>query len=331
MIAPAVLDELRARVPVSAVVGRRVRLTKAGRELKGLSPFNKERTPSFFVNDQKQFWHDFSSGKHGDIFNFVMETEGRTFPQAVDEIAAMAGVSLPATFCSTVTAPAPVIRSDSPPEKGREPDADELLNQRRALKIWESASDLGGTLAMCYLAGRKLSLPAGLSGHSLRFHARCPWRDDEGRLVGVPAAIGLYRDVVTNEPRAINRIALAADGRKLGRKALGPKAGCAIKLTADEDVSYGLHIGEGIETMLAAMMLGFSPAWALGDTGNVSAFPALPGIDVLTLIVDHDTNGAGQDAASGCYDRWTAAEREVWSIVPDKPGADMNDVVGDAA
>ena len=67
------LDELKARLPVSEVVGRRVKLVHAGREFKGLSPFNKEKTPSFFVNDQKQAWFDFSSGKNGSIFDFVME------------------------------------------------------------------------------------------------------------------------------------------------------------------------------------------------------------------------------------------------------------------
>jgi DNA primase len=92
---PSVLDEIRARLPVSAVVGKRVRLTKAGREWKGLSPFNKERSPSFFVNDQKMAWFDFSSGKNGNIFDFVMETEGLTFPEAVQRLAAEAGVTLP--------------------------------------------------------------------------------------------------------------------------------------------------------------------------------------------------------------------------------------------
>ncbi len=92
---PQFLDELRARLPVSDVVGRRVKLKKAGREWKGLSPFNRERTPSFFVNDQKGFYHDFSSGKHGDIFGFVMDTEGVTFPEAVERLAAMAGLSVP--------------------------------------------------------------------------------------------------------------------------------------------------------------------------------------------------------------------------------------------
>ena len=92
---PQFLDELRARLPVSDVVGRRVKLKKSGREWKGLSPFNKERTPSFFVNDQKGFYYDFSSGKHGDIFAFVMETEGVTFPEAIERLAAMAGLAVP--------------------------------------------------------------------------------------------------------------------------------------------------------------------------------------------------------------------------------------------
>ena len=89
---PQFLDELRARLPVSEVVGRRVKLRKQGREFIGLSPFNKEKSPSFTVNDQKGFFHDFSSGKHGDIFGFVMETEGVTFPEAVERLAQMAGV-----------------------------------------------------------------------------------------------------------------------------------------------------------------------------------------------------------------------------------------------
>src|SRR3954464_3206466 len=94
--APQFLDELRARLPVSEVVGRRVKLKKAGREWKGLSPFQQEKSPSFTVNDQKGFYHDFSSGKHGDIFGFVMETEGVAFPEAVERLAQMAGLPMPA-------------------------------------------------------------------------------------------------------------------------------------------------------------------------------------------------------------------------------------------
>ena len=92
---PQFLDELKARLPVSEVVGKRVKLVRSGRELKGLSPFNKEKTPSFFVNDQKQAWFDFSSGKNGSIFDFVMQSEGVSFPEAVERLAQMAGVPLP--------------------------------------------------------------------------------------------------------------------------------------------------------------------------------------------------------------------------------------------
>src|SRR3712207_74992 len=92
---PQILEEIRARLPTSAVVGKRVRLKKAGREWRGLSPFNAEKTPSFYVNDQKQFYHCFSSGKHGDIFTFLMETEGLSFPEAVERLAGEAGVPLP--------------------------------------------------------------------------------------------------------------------------------------------------------------------------------------------------------------------------------------------
>src|SRR5690349_12471371 len=93
---PSFIDEVKARLPVSEVVGRRVKLKRAGREFKGLSPFQQEKTPSFTVNDQKQFYHDFSTGKHGNIFDFVMETEGVSFPEAVERLASMAGMALPA-------------------------------------------------------------------------------------------------------------------------------------------------------------------------------------------------------------------------------------------
>ena len=92
---PEFLDEIRTRLPVSEVAGKRVKLRKEGREWRGLSPFTSEKTPSFFVNDQKGFFHDFSSGKHGDTFAFLMETEGLSFPEAVERLAGMAGLPMP--------------------------------------------------------------------------------------------------------------------------------------------------------------------------------------------------------------------------------------------
>src|SRR5579863_2667429 len=93
--APSFLEELKARLPVSDVVRRKVKLMKAGREWRGLSPFTSEKTPSFFVNDHKMAWFDFSSGRNGNIFDFLMATEGLSFPEAVERLAAEAGLALP--------------------------------------------------------------------------------------------------------------------------------------------------------------------------------------------------------------------------------------------
>jgi DNA primase len=92
---PQFLDEIRARLSVSAVVGRRVKLMRRGREYVGLSPFSNERTPSFTVNDEKGFYHCFSTGEHGSIFDFVMKTQNLTFLEAVERLAEEAGLEMP--------------------------------------------------------------------------------------------------------------------------------------------------------------------------------------------------------------------------------------------
>jgi hypothetical protein len=114
---------------------------------------------------------------------------------------------------------------------------------------------------------------------------------------------------------------------------LGPIAGAAIKLSGHDEVECSLHVGEGVETVLAAMALGFKPAWALGSAGAIRAFPVLGGIDCLTIFVDHDNpdrNGrqAGHEAAWECSERWMAVRREVRCVVPRRLGADMADLVG---
>jgi DNA primase len=90
------LDEVKGRLRLSDIIGKTVKLRRQGREYVGLSPFTKEKTPSFFVNDDKGFFHDFSSGKHGDLISFLQETERLSFTEAVERLAAEAGVPLPA-------------------------------------------------------------------------------------------------------------------------------------------------------------------------------------------------------------------------------------------
>jgi len=87
-------EEVRSRLNIEDVIGEYVQLKRSGRNFKGLSPFSGERTASFFVSPEKHIWHDFSSGKGGDVFSFVMEVEGLDFRQALELLARRAGVDL---------------------------------------------------------------------------------------------------------------------------------------------------------------------------------------------------------------------------------------------
>ena len=86
------ITEIKGRLKVSDVVRRSVKLTQRGAEFVGLSPFKNEKTPSFTVNDQKEFYHCFSTSEHGDIFSFIMKTKGLTYPEAIETLARQAGL-----------------------------------------------------------------------------------------------------------------------------------------------------------------------------------------------------------------------------------------------
>lgn len=87
-------EEIKARLPVEDVIGQYIELKRAGRTLKGRSPWGVDKTPSFMVSPDKGIWHDFSANKGGDIFTFVMEVEGISFREAMEKLAAQAGVEL---------------------------------------------------------------------------------------------------------------------------------------------------------------------------------------------------------------------------------------------
>ena len=90
---PGFLDELRARTPLSGLIGRKTRLTKSGRNWKGCCPFHGEKTPSFYVYDDH--FHCFGCGAHGDAVSFVMRAEGAQFMEAVERLAGEAGLEVP--------------------------------------------------------------------------------------------------------------------------------------------------------------------------------------------------------------------------------------------
>jgi len=155
--------------------------------------------------------------------------------------------------------------------------------------------------------------------------------------------VALVRNVINDREQAVHRTALRPDGAalkldgKTARLSLGPIGDGAIKLSDNAEVTTGLTIGEGLETVLAGMMAptNYRPAWSLISSGNIETFPVLSGIESLMVLVDHDKRDqhgrrAGQKAAAECARRWDAAGREVVAVIPQQEGYDMADVGGAA-
>ena len=193
------------------------------------------------------------------------------------------------------------------PQAIAKPD-DNVERKAAALRLWSEGVDPVGTPVETYLRSRRLELDG--DGEVLRWHP------------GILAMVALFRNIATNEPQAISRTFLDREGRKVERKFLGPTKAAAVKLDADTEVLAGLHIGEGVETCMAARMLGLKPAWALGSAGAIASFPVLSGIECLTILEEHDD--ASKRAVDACARRWHAAGREV---IVNEPlgGKDLND------
>ena len=86
------LDEIKTRLKVSTVISKTITLKRRGKEFVGLSPFKNEKTPSFTVNDEKEFYHCFSTGEHGNIFDFLMKTQNLKFGETVKILSNLAGM-----------------------------------------------------------------------------------------------------------------------------------------------------------------------------------------------------------------------------------------------
>jgi hypothetical protein len=148
----------------------------------------------------------------------------------------------------------------------------------------------------------------------------------------------LFRDIESDRPQAIQRIAIGGDLKKIGSLSLGPTRNAAIKIYDHAAIAGGLCIAEGLETALSGPTIQFrgtalAPIWATGGSETMRAFPVLPAIEVLTILVDHDRLNAktgehpGETAARACAQRWRAADRDVVRLMPDRLGEHFNDVL----
>jgi hypothetical protein len=186
-----------------------------------------------------------------------------------------------------------------------------------ALDLWRASVDPRGTAAERYLEReRGLNLGDDIAGGALRWSPR------------LGAMVALFRNITTGEPQAVSRTFLTPDARKIERKFFGPVGGAAIMIDPFDAVTTGLHIGEGIETCLAARSLGLRPTWALGSAGAIAVFPILAGVECLTLLAEHDD--ASARAVNVCAARWHGAAREVFINRP-IGGKDLNDALRGSA
>ena len=286
-------------VPLADLIGQPL-----NHDHKIICPFHDDRTPSLHIyNDH---FKCFACGAHGDTIDWLMMIEGKNRAEAERILKTW----------------------DGPTVRPRPVDNESAL--AFASQIWERAKPISGTPAVRYLAdvrGIDVNL-LPTDDAALRFHPNCPF----GPGVRAPCLIALYRDVKTDAPAGIHRIALTSDvfaGGKVQRKMLGPwPTPRAIKLWPATD---RLFLGEGIETVLAAATRVqyrgtlMRPAWAAGSAGNISKFPVIAGVKELILLVDRDPEGAR--CADACRLTWRKAGRKVARLQPDCEGTDFNDLV----
>jgi putative DNA primase/helicase len=195
-------------------------------------------------------------------------------------------------------------------------------------ELWAACRALAGE-ARAYLEHRRCVIPP--RDGDLRWHPSL--KHPPSGTIG-PALVGLVTHAVTAQPLTLHRTWIRADGNKAAldppRMLLGGhrKAGGVVRLWADEAVSVGLGVAEGIESALS-LAHAYQPVWACIDAGNLAAFPVLPGIESLLVAADHDE--AGISAARLCAQRWANAEREVAIAMPPTPKSDLNDLARRAA
>jgi DNA polymerase family A/CHC2 zinc finger/Toprim domain len=263
-------------------------------------PFHEDNTPSLHIYPDHYFC--FSCGTHGNQLDWLVAVEGMKHDDAVELLKNWDG---------------PLIDRAAKYDKAE-------ANRNRALRLWGEASSIAGTLAARYLTETRgidlAALPTDIDT-TLRFHQHCPFNG-----VHHPCLLALMRDVVTDEPTGIQRIALTPDAHKIDRWMLGNTG--AVKIWP---AGLQLVVGEGVETVLAAATripyedAPLQPAWALTSSGPLTQFPVLAGVDRLILLIDHDA--AGITAAKACTQRWARARRTVVQLLPDEAGADFNDLI----
>jgi Toprim domain/CHC2 zinc finger len=283
----------------------------------------------FSINTGKQVWNCRGCCKGGDVVDLVQHVEGLSF---VDAVAQLVGEQ-----------PAPERPNNPPPPAAGGPakpaSDEEARNVRSAARIVAELVPLIDTPGEEYLRKtRKIDTDAiadvlkrvdAIGWHpTVYFHQPDPsepHHELHGRKLG--AIVAIMTDPVAGQPTGAISRTYIHHRTKVGKaKTLATPAGI-VRLSRDEDVLYGLHLCEGVETGLAGMDRGFRPMWATGSTSLMQTFPVLNAIERLTIFADRHANQAGEKAAIEAARRWREAGRKAHIKRLSQGLGDINDVL----
>src|ERR1700722_12943854 len=273
----------------------------------------------FSINIRKQVFNCRGCAASGDVIALVRFLDGCGFLEALE-------------YLTGERAPAPSIPAPAATDAPRDDDRDAralILARQIAFELRPILGSPGET----YLRdARKIVTSAiedvlertdGIGWHPAVYFNE-PGHALHGRKLG--CIVGVMTDPITAMPTGAISRTYIHEGRKVGKaKTLGSPAGI-IRLSEDADVLRRLHIAEGLETALAGMSIGLRPMWAAGSTALMAKLPAVSGIKALTIIADHDANGAGERAAAEVASRWREAGKEARVWRP-KSIDDLNDIL----
>jgi hypothetical protein len=274
----------------------------------------------FGVSTRKQVFNCRSCGAKGDVIALVQALDGCDFREAIE--------------CLTgerASEPAPSRPAPAATDAPRDDDHD-----RRVL-IFAKSIALGIRPVRCTPGERYLHDVRKIDTETIAdvleradtigWHPAVYFNEPDHALHGqkLGCIISVMTDMVTAEPTGGISRTYIHEGQKVTKaKGLGPAG--IVRLSLDEDVLERLHIAEGLETALGAMSKGLRPMWATGSTAIMAKFSLLSGIKALTIIADHDANGAGERAAAEVASQWREAGKEARVWRPKSIG-DLNDIL----
>lgn len=267
------VESIKANNPISSIIGQHVDLQRCGSELRGCCPFHADRTPSFYVNDQKGQFHCFGCGAGGDVLEFVKRYHDMTFLEA----------------CHHLDDYPLVIPFSTKHTKYDRPDRGPMVR-----RIWDRSSPISGTLAEKYLEGR--SIPVELS--NLQPNLRFGMERYDDRLT--PAlVVGAYD--LGGDLKAIQRIFLHEEGdrvKSIAKRNLGSFEGSAVPIVGEQGPGEKGHIylAEGVEDALSvARIMESATVWATLGT-SIMTNVRLPE-DCKSVTIAHDNDDPGRTAA----------------------------------